>query len=90
MSELSNAPLTLRSLSTDFIDGISEAIAWSPDPPARSAAICDMIYEVYETAVWLHGGNEQDRELASLRKLVSAAQAHQQRMGISRADEVAG
>jgi hypothetical protein len=71
-------------LTVDLIDGIAEAVASPPDPHARSAAICSLVREIYETMEWLHGTDVQHEELASLRQVVAAAQGHQQRMSALR------
>lgn len=67
-----------------LIDEISEAVVSPPDAHARSAAICSLIREVYESMEWLHGADAQNEELASLSRVVAEAQAHQQRMSALR------
>ena len=71
-------------LSSDLIDGIAEAVASPPDPHARSAAICSLVREIYETMEWLHGSDTSHVELASLRQVVAEAQRHQERMSALR------
>jgi hypothetical protein len=71
-------------LTVDLIDGIAEAVASPPDPHTRSAAICSLVREIYETMEWLHGTDTHHEELASLRQVVAAAQSHQQRMSALR------
>jgi hypothetical protein len=80
MPDVGTAPLTLMSLPSDLLDGISEAVAWSPDHVARAAAIVAMVEEIVETVLWLHGSNEAHEEIASLCQLVDAVHAHRQRM----------
>jgi len=68
-------------LSGELIDGICDAVLWSPDARGRSAAIRSIVEEICESISWLHeAGSPDDSELASLRQLLAAAQAHQQRM----------
>jgi len=71
-------------LTSDLIDGIAEAVASPPDPHARSAAICSLVREVYETMEWLHGSDTSHVELASLRQVVAEAEQHQARMSALR------
>jgi hypothetical protein len=67
-----------------LVDEISEAVASPPDAHARSAAISSLVREVYETMEWLHGADTENEELASLRRVVHAAQEHQKRMSALR------
>jgi hypothetical protein len=71
-------------LTSDLVDGIAEAVASPPDPHARSAAICSLVREIYETMEWLHGKDTSHVELASLRLVVAEAQRHQERMSALR------
>ena len=77
---------TFGRLTGDLIDGIAEAVASPPDPSARADAISSLVREVYETMEWLHGAGVQNEELTSLSRLVTEAQAHQQRMSSLRVE----
>jgi hypothetical protein len=76
-------------LNGELIDGISEAVLWSPHPLGRSATITSIVEEICETIAWLHRSTPAENdELASLHQLLVEAQAHQQRMAACRADRV--
>jgi hypothetical protein len=75
-------------LTVDLIDGIAEAVASPPDPHTRSAAICSLVREIYETMEWLHGADASHEELVSLRQVVAEAQKHQERMSALRDSSV--
>ena len=70
-----------NALPATLIDELAEAVASSPDPHARSLAIWRITEEILETLQWLHGFDSDHAELASLRRLVEEARAHQVRMG---------
>jgi hypothetical protein len=77
-------PRSFQDLTGVLIDEISEAVALPPDAHARSAAICSLVREVYETMEWLHGEGVDNEELGSLRRVVAEAQEHQKRMSALR------
>lgn len=77
-------PRSFENLSGVLIDEISEAVASPPDAHARSAAICSLVREIYETMEWLHGPGSQNAELISLGRVVAEAQEHQRRMSVLR------
>lgn len=80
-------PASQRSsvpLGGDLLDAVAEAVILPHDPCARSAAICSLVREVYETMEWLHGVGVHNDELDSLRRVMTEAQAHQRRMSALR------
>jgi len=70
----------LVTLSPELIDGLGEAVASPSDAHSRSAAICSLVREMYETMEWLHSSDPDNHELHSLRLLVDEAEQHQMRM----------
>jgi hypothetical protein len=77
-------PANEAVLPNELIDGIGEAVASPGDSFARSAAIYQIVLEIFRTMEWVHCADGQDEELSSLRGLVAEAQAHQVRMGRGR------
>ena len=77
-------------LPNDLVDGIGEAVASPGDSFARSAAILQIVLEIFQTMEWVHCADGQDEELSSLRGLVAEAQAHHVRMGRGRLRSVSG
>jgi hypothetical protein len=67
-------------LGPELIDELAEAVASPPDAHSRSAAICSLVREMYETLEWLHSSDPHNHELHSLRLLVDEAEQHQTRM----------
>jgi hypothetical protein len=67
-------------LPATLLDVLDEAVASPPDPHARSLAIWRITEEILETLQWLHGFDSDHAELASVRRLVEEARAHQDRM----------
>lgn len=68
------------ALPGTLIDELAEAVVWASDPVARSLVVCRIIEEISDTLNWLHGIDSDHAELASLRRLVEGARAHQDRM----------
>lgn len=87
---IGSPPENEAELSNELIDGIGEAVASPADSFARSAAILQIVLEIFQTMEWVHCTDGQDEELSSLRGLVSEAQAHQVRMGRGRLRSVSG
>ena len=71
------------TLSAELIDGVAEAVAWCPDRYTRSIVIGELMREIYETVAWLGGTRSDKHELASLRRLLIEADAHQHQMTCS-------
>ena len=81
--------LGVAPLNGELIDGISEAVLWSPHPWGRSATIRSIVEEICETIAWLdRSASADDYELASLHRLLAEAHAHEQRMDACRAVEI--
>jgi hypothetical protein len=76
----SAVPQSFDVLPCVLADGIAEAVACPPDPAARATAISSVVREIYESMLWLYGAEVQNEELASLQRVVAAAQDHQVRM----------
>jgi len=71
---------SVNALPATLLDVLDEAVASPPDPHARSLAIWRITEEILETLQWLHGCDSDHAELASVRRLVEEARAHQDRM----------
>ena len=70
----------VTALPATLIDVLDDVVASPPDPHARSLAIWRITEEILETLQWLHGFDSDHAELASVRRLVEEARAHQDRM----------
>lgn len=66
-------------LPAELLHGI-EAVVTPTSPKVRSAAIAAVVAEIYSTVEWLHGGDADRAELASLAQVLAAARAHEARM----------
>jgi hypothetical protein len=78
----------------ELIDSLIESVVLPHNSLARSAAICDLLREMYAAVEWLHGTEKTPddavcQEVASLRQLVAAGQDHQTRMETFGADGAA-
>jgi hypothetical protein len=71
-------------LAGELLDALVEAVMHWPDARVRSAVISSLVQEMCAAVEWLHGSdalnNAADQELVSLRRVVAAAQDHQERM----------
>ena len=73
------------TVSGELLDALVEAVVLPPDPRARSAVIWRLVREMCDTVEWLHErdtglGRATDEELASIRRLASAAYDHRLRL----------
>ena len=72
-------------VSAELVDAVVEAVMLSPDPRARSAALCSLVSERCAVVVSLHGDESTlsgaaGVELASVGQLAAAARDHHWRM----------
>jgi len=73
-----------NQLAGELLDSLVEAVMHRPDARVRSDVISSLVQEMCAAVEWLHGSDAlndaADQELVSLRRVVAAAQDHQERM----------
>ena len=68
------------ALSPELIDLITEAVAMPASAAARAEVIATVLLGMLDAVTWRGGPGDDAGEAASLRQVVQAAGAHQQRM----------
>lgn len=68
-------------LPPELLDGITDAVISSRDSVHRAAVITRLVQEIFDSVAWLRSASQVDPELASLRRLLDEAVAHQAWLG---------
>jgi hypothetical protein len=84
-SVVPRTPYPYTTIPGELLDALVEAVVLPVDPRARSAVIWRLVQEMCDTVEWRHGrdkkfGRATDEELASIRRLASAARDHRRCM----------
>jgi hypothetical protein len=85
-------PYPYTAIPDELLDALVEAVVLPADPRARSAVIWRLVQEMCDTVEWRHGrdkkfGRARDAELASIRRLASAARDHRRSMAAFGSDD---
>jgi hypothetical protein len=85
-------PYPYTTIPGELFDALVEAVVLPVDPRARSDVIWRLVQEMCDTVEWRHGrdkhyGRATDAELASIRRLASAARDHRRCMAAFGSDD---